>query len=173
AATRDIYFNRGNLNTNNQNVTVRQFVHQSGTTPAADLLARVLSLGSSQIDALRWNYAAGGTLNAGNSHITVSMGGGGTSSYSSFHSYPGHTYHHVTFTGETSTSNSPGTTFDTVTILGSHIFYANGAVYRILNLAPVKNYYFASHTTTTINEQLNYSTLDCTGFPLLTSATAG
>src|SRR5690606_35277526 len=28
-------------------------------------------------------------------------------------------------------------------------------------------------TTTTINEQLNYSTLDCTGFPLLTSATAG
>src|SRR5690606_37562272 len=64
-------------------------------------------------------------------------------------------------------------TFDTVTILGNHIFYANGAVYRILNLAPVKNYYFASHTTTTINEQLNYSTLDCTGFPLLTSATAG
>ncbi|WAC42525.1 gliding motility-associated C-terminal domain-containing protein [Pedobacter sp. SL55] len=169
---RDLLFARGTINTNSQNVTARQFTQLSGT-PAADLMARALILGSSQINLERWQHNAGGSLDAGTSHITVSMAAG-NSTYASFMSYPGHHYHQVTFSAtSTSSSNRFNTTFDTVTILGSHTFYSTGSVYRVLNLTGGKNYYFQSVTTTTINEQLNYNTPDCSGIPFFTSATPG
>lgn len=170
-ANRDLMFNRGTLNTNGQNVTARHFVHLSGT-PSADLLARQLSLGSSQINVVIWRYNAGGSLDAGTSHIYASYTGG-NSTYNAFQSFAGHVYHNVTFTGATSASTRANTTFNTVYALGDHTFFGAGSVYRILNLAGGKNYYFQNNTTTTINEQLNFNTPDCTGYPFLTSTTAG
>ena len=166
-----LLFNRGSLNTNSQNVSAAQFVHFSGISPATDLAARQLTLGSSQISVTRWVYYQG-SLDAGTSHISVSLNSN-EASYASFTSYSGHHYHHVTFTAATSSSNRANTTFDTVTALNNHYFFGTGSVYRILNLTGGKNYYFQNGTTTTINEQLNYSTLDCSGFPFLTSTTAG
>ncbi|MCZ4245926.1 hypothetical protein, partial [Pedobacter punctiformis] len=173
----DINFSNGNLNTNGQAVTVRDFGPVNSGTGI-----RTLSLGSSLITVNRtWSYMryfSGPVvnLNAGTSQINMVTSG------VTFYYDSGLTYNNIAFTNTSGTSslNSLGSTaactINTLTFAGGGSINSGGnptpLIITNLNLAASKKYVLGTTMEVKVTN-LNANTPGCVALLELSSYTAG
>lgn len=162
---RDLWLERGTLNTNNRSVYLEgSFYSAENSTYATS--ARTLLLGSSVLNVRTWHtWHNGGstanyTLNAGTSHIIVRVGLIlPTTSEGGFRPIDGQTFYNVTMLPANAIFRGNNLTFNNVKAEGNLLMVGN-KTYQRLELAPGKTY--TIQNTHTVQQELIVGSPACT-----------